>query len=219
MTEPATKKFFNKSYIIALATSLLFFLISLIVNHFADIYASIRASSSVADMILDNIPVINTNGIFIYGSVIFVIFAAVLLAFMPKKIPFTVNSVALFVLIRSGFITLTHLGPPASSVLTLGEISEKFTSGASLFFSGHTGVPFLFALIFWQNVRLRWIFLACSVIAAVSVLLGHMHYSIDVAAAYFITYSIFHICQKAFKKDYALFWSDEPADLSAKPKL
>jgi hypothetical protein len=36
-------------------------------------------------------------------------------------------------------------------------------------------------------------------------LLAHLHYSIDVFAAFFITYSIYHIGIKLFKKDFDFF--------------
>jgi len=46
--------------------------------------------------------------------------------------------------------------------------------------------------------------LAASLIFGAAVLFGHLHYSIDVFAAFFITYAIFHIAQKFFPKDYKL---------------
>ena len=76
-----------------------------------------------------------------------------------------------------------------------------------LFFSGHTGIPFLMALMFWNYKPLRYTFLCFSLFFAVVVLLGHLHYSIDVLAAFFITYAIFDICKFFFKKDWALFQS------------
>lgn len=62
-----------------------------------------------------------------------------------------------------------------------------------LFFSAHTGLPFLLALEFWDNKILRYIFLLSSLGGATLVFLGHIHYSIDVLAAFFITYSVFQI--------------------------
>ena len=54
--------------------------------------------------------------------------------------------------------------------------------GADLFFSGHTGMPFLLALIFWDWRRVRYMFLFISVACAIIVLAG-LHYSIDVCSA------------------------------------
>jgi len=39
----------------------------------------------------------------------------------------------------------------------------------------------------------------------VVVLLGHIHYSIDVFSAFFITYSIFHMAKYLFKNEFKLF--------------
>jgi membrane-associated phospholipid phosphatase len=104
---------------------------------------------------------------------------------------------------------LTHLGPfPQRTFLDQTEIFSSFNLGNDFFFSNHTALPFLMALIFWnENKFVRWVSLVASGVFGVSVLLGHLHYSIDVFAAFFITYSIFHLAQKFFAKDYALFKS------------
>jgi membrane-associated phospholipid phosphatase len=86
-------------------------------------------------------------------------------------------------------------------------IVGKFSFGADLFFSGHTGLPFLMALIFWKNKLLRYSFLFLSVFFGLIVLLGHIHYSIDVLSAFFITYTIWHVSEKLFPKDLQIFKS------------
>jgi membrane-associated phospholipid phosphatase len=100
---------------------------------------------------------------------------------------------------------MTHLGPSPDHIATDLEGLRYVSSGADLFFSGHTGLPFLMSLLFWENKKLRYIFLFCSVAAAVAVILGHLHYTIDVFSAFFITYGVFHISQRIFKRDYSLF--------------
>ncbi len=77
-----------------------------------------------------------------------------------------------------------------------------FFTGDDLFFSGHVGLTFLMALLLWDVPVLRYIYLAISVMFAGVVLLGHLHYSIDVFAAYFITYTIFILATRLFKSDY-----------------
>jgi len=188
--------------------SLFLLIVSLFINYAAGIYATERASNSVTDIILSNFPVFDVDGIFIYGPIFFFIFVAILILIEPKWMPFTLKTIALFVLIRSFFVSLTHLGPfPDQIPFSSNFILNKLTFGGDLFFSGHTGLPFLMALIFWNFKHLRLIFLATSVIFGASVLLGHIHYSIDVVSAFFITYTIYHICIRVFPKDYKLFQS------------
>ncbi|MDP2708715.1 MAG: phosphatase PAP2-related protein [bacterium] len=178
------------------------------INYYANLYALEKVSNSVTDILLDILPVVDTNFLFVEGSFIFVAFAAALLIKEPKTIPFTLKSVALFVVIRAFFVTLTHYAPfPDRAVMDNYNLIDSFTSSADLFFSGHTGMPYLFALIFWQNRPLRLLFLGSSIVAGFSVLLAHYHYSIDVASAFFITFGIYHIAIRLFKKDYALFLS------------
>ena len=89
-------------------------------------------------------------------------------------------------------------------------IINKVSFGSDLFFSGHTGLPFLLALIWWRELPFRLVFLSFSFFFAIVVLLGHMHYSIDVLGAFFITYTIFHLLEKFFKKDRVVFYGDQP---------
>jgi hypothetical protein len=188
---------------------------SLLINYWANNYAVEVSSNSVTDMLLDNLPFINTSIVFVQGSLVFVLLVLFLLVREPKSIPFVFKSTALFVLVRSIFVSLTHLGPlPQQAVIDSSNTVFNtliYSAGADYFFSGHTGLPFLFALIFWKNYYLRLIFLFSSIIAGFSVLLGRMHYSIDVMAAFFITYGIYQIARSFFKKDYNLFLGKENA--------
>jgi hypothetical protein len=81
--------------------------------------------------------------------------------------------------------------------------------GSDLFFSGHTGLPFLAALAFWHIPQWRVFYLALTAFFGSIVLLGHYHYSIDVLAALFITHVIFQMSCWLFGRDYALFRSSE----------
>lgn len=191
--------------------SLLAFVSSVIVVFYAIQYATDRASNSVTDIFLSNVPVFNVDGPFVYGTWLLVVFVIALLFAHPKRTPFTLYSLALFYFIRAGFISLTHIGPfpvHAASNLYTGFVNGWLLSGADLFFSGHVGVTFLLALIFLKERALRNVFLVWSLYFAVVVLLGHLHYSIDVAAAFFITYTIFNIAEWLFPAERALFLSD-----------
>ena len=179
---------------------------SLVINFYAGTYATEKASNSVTDIILSNIRVFDVDIIFIYGPVVFWGFVSFLLLRDPKKFSFTVKSIALFILIRSVFITLTHIGPfPTRIEVNPASFITDFTFGADLFFSAHTGLPFLISLIFWDNKLIRMISLYSAVIFGVVVLMAHLHYTIDVVSAFFITYTIYKIAEVFFKKDREMF--------------
>jgi hypothetical protein len=178
---------------------------SLVVNYLAGTYASLHAGHAVRDILLDRMPTLPVDFIFIDGALVFWAFVLAVLLSLPRAIPFVLKTLALFIVIRSFFVILTHIGPPADpAVLDPSRIMSDLTFAGDLFFSGHTGFPFLLALTFWESRMLRQIFLASSVVFALAVLFGHLHYSIDVFAAFFITDSIFRIAQRMFAHDYAM---------------
>ena len=181
---------------------LLFF--SLLLYQFSSNYATNRASNAVTDIILSNIPTYNVANIFVYGILIVVIFIIFITLLRPERIPFVVKNVALFVIVRSIFVSLTHIGSYPTFPVNVN-VLDKLTSGGDMFFSGHTGLPFLMALIFWKNKVLRYIFIILAVFFGTVALLGHYHYTIDVLAAFFIVFGIYHACLNLFKKDYKLF--------------
>lgn len=202
----------QQEFRISVLFSILTFLASLTTSFYAIGYATERASNSVTDLILSNTPTFDVDGLFVYGTALFVIFTTALLIAHPKRIPFALHTIALFYFVRAAFISLTHLGPfpmSAANSFDFGTLASRMFFGGDLFFSGHTGVAFLMALIFWNEKNLRSIFLTASVYFGVIVLLGHYHYSIDVASAFFITYGIFHIAKWLFPKDYAMFRAEE----------
>jgi hypothetical protein len=206
--------FKDKAFVWSFFLSFLILIFSLIINFYAGLYATKIASNSVTDIILSNIRVYDVDGIFVYGPWVMWIFVSGLLLLKPYKIPFVLKSVSLFILIRSIFISLTHIGPfPTGVAITSTRMITDFTSGGDLFFSAHTGLPFLLALIFWKHKILRWLFVATSIFFGIVVLLGHLHYSIDVFSAFFITYAIYHIALQFFKKDEQLFHSGHVVDM------
>lgn len=201
------KQVWNKEFSLLVCTGAALFLVSLVMNFLATMYATQSASMPVTDLILSNMRAFDVDWIIIYGPLLLILYAGGATLYHPKRIPFVLKSVALFIIIRAVFISLTHIGPFSPQELIVpSRILNILGMGTSadLFFSGHTGQPFLLALIYWDDIRLRLIFLATSIIFAASVLLGHIHYSIDVFGAFFITYTIFHIAIYLFSKDWKL---------------
>ena len=194
----------------SILSSIAVFAFSVGISSYAIQYATEKASNPVSDIILSNTSPRDVDGLFVFGTIMLIAYIALLLLAHPKRIPFVLYSLALFFFIRSAFITFTHVGPfPVPPVGNdWGSLARHFLFSSDLFFSAHTGAPFLLALIFWRDRVLRGAFLAWSVFLAMVVLLGHLHYTIDVASAYFITFTIYCIAEYLFPKARALFYSD-----------
>lgn len=205
--------FKKKDFLIDIIVAVAFLGASLIGNFYSSRYATESVSNPVTDIVLSNIPVYDVDGIFVYGAIALVMFIIVACLSYPRSIPFTIKSISFFTFIRSIAISLTHISPfPTRAPIrdtffTTGPFRGIF-NGDDLFFSGHTGLPFLLALIFWKFPLYRYIFLSSSVIFGLIVLLGHYHYSIDVFSAFFITYTVFHLSKIFFKKNWALMRSE-----------
>lgn len=164
------------------------FIFSLAANVGANVYANQKQVNVVRDLLLDILPVWNLNYLYVEGALVLILFAIFLALYRPQRLPFMLKSTGLFILVRSFFIILTHLALPlpgqnTTTYLPFGSLTPFFSSGNDLFFSGHTGFPFLLALIFWKDRLLRYLFLATSFFFGAAVLLGHVHYSIDVFGA------------------------------------
>lgn len=191
-------------------TSILFLMFSFFVNFLAGKYADEKGINSVTDIVLSNTRVYDVDGFFIYWMVAFFVFIFVRCLRYPAQTPYIIKSIALFMLIRSVFVSLTHLGPfPTHATISndniIGRLVGKINFWADLFFSGHTWLPFLMALIFWNHKWLRYVFISASLFFGAIVLLWHLHYSIDVLSAFFITYTIHHICELLRKNDKMFF--------------
>lgn len=200
--------FTNRRFIVSILSSLVFLGVAFVLNYYASVYATDSASNYVNDIILSNIRVFDVDQIFVFGPFVFWAVIAILCIHKPQRIPFVAKNIALFVIVRAGFVTLTHIGPFPNEVPVNYNSNWIWwlSQGGDLFFSAHTGLPYLMALVF--GVLNKWffyIFTATAAFFGAVVLLGHLHYSIDVAAAFFITYSIYHIAIRWFRKDKELF--------------
>lgn len=196
-------------YYASLLEGILFFIASVFITHIASKYAYINSSNHVEDIILSNTRVYDFEFIFVQGAIMLTLFVIVLCFRFRNSAPFVLKAVSLFIVIRAIFVSLTHIGPYPSKLVLESNLLNFITSGNDLFFSGHTGLPFLIALIFWNHLYIRVLFLVSSILFGVIVLLSHLHYSIDVFAAFFITYSIYHMALYLFKKDREFFALEE----------
>lgn len=196
----------QKRYVYSSLVGLMMAFASLVANRYASLYATAQASNPVNDLLLDNLPVMNVEWIVNDVAAIFGFSMLLLIIWQPRRIPFILKAVALFVIVRAVFITFTHLGPfPYRTYLDPTDIFRTLTYGGDYFFSGHTGMPFLLALIYWKEKQVRYFCLAAAALLSAGVILGHLHYSIDVFAAFFITYGVFVMAQHFFPYAYHVF--------------
>lgn len=117
----------------------------------------------------------------------------------PVKLMFTVQLYVLMVVIRIAAMYLLPLEPPAQIIVLADPVVELFGTGESLtkdlFFSGHTASLFIFYLAA-DDKRYKSIFLCATILVAVSVILQHVHYTIDVLAAVLFTYAAYNLLKK-----------------------
>lgn len=201
-TKERTRSFFVALVILALAV---------VFQFYASAYANRVPSNSVPDLILSILPIVNLNDIIVEGALAVMAGTIILLLFKPRYLIFAMKAGAIFIATRAVFIAVTHLGIYPGQINPDTGFFDRMYTGlgleAGFFFSGHTGLPFLAALIFWDEKFWRYIYLALAVIFGVSVLFAHVHYTIDVLAAPYIAYSIFKMSQYFFEEDYKLIGS------------
>ena len=189
------KDFWDHKYLIL--ASVFFFVLAAIINFISSTFVDSITTVRVQDIILDNIPTLDLDTIFIWGVLtviaVLVIYSVV---FRMKELHRIISQISLLVIVRSFFISLTHLGEPAGAYIMpkVPVIYSLFTFNFSndLFFSGHVAICFLGFLLF-KKQKIRYFFLLASIVMAITVLFLHVHYSIDVFAAYFITYGTYKI--------------------------
>jgi len=134
-----------------------------VASFYAVLYVNESVSNPVTDIILSNIRAFDVDGLYIYGPLVYFAIVTAYLLYYPKKLPFTLESIGLFMLIRAVFISLTHIAPfPVHTQITLTGtgIFTTLMTGNDLFFSSHTGIPFLLALVFWAVKWLRYLSIA-----------------------------------------------------------
>jgi len=192
----------GREYVKSLLNGFFILIASFFIMNHAGNYATKMAEIPVGDIVLDNLIIRDVSFFHVQIAIFFWVLFTVYMLTKPSFIPFIIKTISLFLLVRSAFICMTHLGVPSNKLVIPDDVSSLVLFNGDLFFSGHVGAPFLMMLVFWQEKVVRYVCLSASIIFAYIVLVGHIHYSIDVFAAPFITYSIFNLSTFIFAKDY-----------------
>ncbi len=202
------KQIATREYLRSVFFGLLLLVLALSLQAYALSYAARVPSTFVHDLVLDNIPIVNLNPIIVEGALGAIAGSVILLLIKPQYLPFALKAAAIFIATRGVFNSLTHLGIYPGQVNPgngfLDRIYTDFDLEGGFFFSGHTGLTFLMGLVFWREKIWRYAYFILAVVFGIAVLFAHVHYSIDVLAAPYITYGVFRMSQYFFPEDFAL---------------
>ncbi len=190
-----------KKHLRLISASIILLIIATSLDYIAGNYVTKVGSAESSDLILSYIPIVNLGVIFVYLFLIVVSLIFIYpLIFNVKKLHLAIAHFSLLIMTRSVFMCLTHLKTPSSAIaVKFPDLLSNLVFQNDLFFSGHTAIPLIGFFLFKES-KIRWFFLASSIILGATSLLMHRHYSIDVAAAFFIAYGTFKIGERLFLK-------------------
>jgi len=184
-----------------LAIAAVFTFVGLAVDYYCGSYVTATPGAKVPDLILDKIPTIDLSFLFVYGYMVLLMVLFLYPAFFRVRM-FHVVAIqfSLLLVLRSVFMIFTHLETPAGSVaVSFPWFFENLYFENDMFFSGHTAMPFIGFYVFRRS-RLRYFFLVGALVMGIVVLAMHLHYSIDVFAAFFMTYCSYKMGQRLLRK-------------------
>ena len=175
-------------------TFALFIVVIFVYGRFLD-YIEERPGSILSDPILNLFSPVEVTW-FTFGTIyISVILALVYLSQHPIYLLTALQAYILIAFARMVSMYLTPIDPPPQIIPLEDPFVQSVSSGLltrDLFFSGHTSTLFLLYLT-CHNRIMKIIFLICTILVGILVLVQHVHYSIDVMAAPFYAYSCYKI--------------------------
>jgi hypothetical protein len=164
-------------------------------------YADQRAMPPSSDWLLDQLPPQNLIPLLSWGWLslhVYAVGAAVL--YQPRRLPFLFFLLGTYLSVRTLYVFLSPIGAPVQ-MLDMGELDTLFPLVAGVYtfenefiFSGHTAMPFLFALFLEGRIQ-KTVMALGSLAMAGAVLLTHNHYTVDVLSAYFMGYAIYRLAE------------------------
>jgi membrane-associated phospholipid phosphatase len=172
-----------------LSLSSAFVAVALLADYLCGAYVTLRPAVKVPDLILDRLPTIDLSFLFTYGYIALIL-GMFLYPFFRRvgMLHVVVIQFSLLLTLRSLFMIFMHVSTPAGSVhVHFPGFFGRFYFENDMFFSGHTAMPFLGFYLFRPH-RLRYVYLVGSIVMGMSALAMHVHYSIDVLGAFFMTY-------------------------------
>ena len=111
----------------------------------------------------------------------------------------------IYLCVRTVFLFLSPIGAP-ERMLDMRELDYLFPQVVGVYtfqnefiFSGHTAMPFLFALFFETRFQ-KAVMLCGALLMAAAVLLTHNHYTVDVLYAWFMGWAIYELSRRLWTR-------------------
>jgi hypothetical protein len=193
------RELLERRHLLALSSAL--FVVALYADYCCGVYVTSRSAVQVSDLILDRLPPVDLSFLFTYGYMALIVGMFLYpICRRVRLLHVVALQFSLLLILRSVFMIFTHLSTPAGAIAVHfpGFFSRLYFDN-DMFFSGHTAMPFLGFYVF-RHSRLRYVYLVGSLVMGIVVLAMHLHYSIDVFAAFFMTYGSYQIGNAALRK-------------------
>lgn len=163
-----------------------------------------RSLPTGSDWVLRRLPIVNVLPILSWGWFgLHLYAAAAAVAYYPRRMPFLIFLLSVYMVVRTIFVFLSPIGHP-TGMMDMGKLDVIFsrlmgtwTFNNEFVFSGHTSIPFLFYL-FFETGWMKSVMLGGSILMGLCVLLSHNHYTVDVLAAYLVSYSIYTLSERLY---------------------
>lgn len=200
--------FFTREHVRSLINALILLALAIIFQFYASAYIDRTPGNPAFDLFLGILPVVNLNLLIVEGALAAIAFSVVLVLAKPQYLLFTLKAAAIFIATRAMFIAVTHIGIYPGQINPDTGFFDRIYTGfgleAGFFFSGHAGLPLLMALILWNKKFWRYAYIILSIVFGIAVLFAHIHYTMDVLAAPYMTYGIFKMSQYFFPEDWKM---------------
>ncbi len=171
-------------------------------THFLD-FVENRHGIVLNDPVLSLFSPVDLNWLIFLLIYLSLVLAFINLAREPEGLMLAIQSYVVMIAFRIAAMYLIPLDPPQKMIPLNDPFVQFFGTGKlllkDLFFSGHTATIFLLYLVTMRR-QLRSLLLIFTIAAGISLLLQHVHYSIDVLAAPFFAYGSFRITYLLRKK-------------------
>jgi membrane-associated phospholipid phosphatase len=176
-------------------------ILAVVLYFYSDFLNSIEAREgfSFKDPVLKLIKPVDLTWLIFISIYLSLLAGIVILIKNPLKLAFTIQIYFVLILVRMIAMYTVPFNPPPDMIPLNDPFVQFFGTGKlltkDLFFSGHTATLFLLYLVV-EKKSLKKIFLLLTVIIAVSVIVQHVHYFIDVFAAPFFTFGCYALVKK-----------------------